>query len=74
MKEKFIDKVKKMQQENPGKILLVRNGIFFCGFGKDAVIVNKAMNYKPICAQEEICKIGIPVNGFKEVIPTLLET
>ena len=74
MKEKFIDKVKKIQQENKGKIVLVRSGIFFCGYGKDAVIVIKLINYKPICAQEGICKIGIPVNCFKEVIPRLVET
>lgn len=74
MKEKFIDKVKKIQQENKGKIVLVRSGIFFCGYRKDAVIVNKLINYKPICAQEGICKIGIPVNCFKEVTPRLVET
>jgi len=74
MKEKFIEKVRKLQEENLGKIILVRSGIFFCGFGKDAVIMNKLINYKPVCIQEGICKIGIPVSCFKDVIPRLVET
>ena len=73
-KEKFIDKVRKLQQENLGKIVLVRSGIFLCGIGKDAVIMNELLNYKPICIQKEICKIGIPVNCFKQEIPRLIET
>lgn len=73
-KEKLISIVKRLQQENPGKIILIRCGIFFCGIGKDAVILDKLIKYRPICLEKEICKIGIPVNCFKQVIPNLVQT
>ena len=73
-KEKFIDIVKRLQKENQGKIILVRSGIFFCGIGKDAVILQELIKYKPICAQDYVCKIGIPVSSFKQIIPRLIET
>lgn len=73
-KEKFIEKVKKIQKENIGKIVLIRNGIFFCGIGKDAVILSRITKYKTICMEKEICKIGIPVKNFKQIIPKLIET
>ena len=74
MNKGFMKKIKDLQKKHEGKIVLVRIGIFFCGIGKDAVILNKLINYKPICMKEGICKIGIPVNCFKEVIPKLVET
>ena len=74
VKEKFVEKVKRLQQKNPGKIVLIRSGIFFCGIGKDAVILNNLIKYKPICIQSGICKIGIPVSCFKQVIPKLVQT
>ena len=46
-KERFIEMVKRLQNENKGKIVLVRNGIFLCGIGKDAVIMNNLLGYKP---------------------------
>ena len=35
---------------------------FLFGIGKDAVILNNAIKYKPICMVKEVCKCGIPVN------------
>ena len=70
-KERFIEMVKRLQNENKGKIVLVRNGIFLCGIGKDAVIMNNLLGYKPICFQKEICKIGIPISYFKQNIRML---
>ena len=69
-----INVVRKLQKENQGKVVLIRNGIFLCGIGKDAVIMNKLLNYKPICLKSGICKTGIPVNCFKREIPKLVET
>ena len=73
-KEKFYDIVKRLQKENTGYILLVRSGIFYCAVGKDAVVVNKILNYKPICLKEKICKCGIPIGTIKSIIPILIET
>ena len=36
---KYYEIVKKLQHENKGKIVLVRNGIFYCAIGKDAVLM-----------------------------------
>ena len=47
---------------------------FLFGIGKDAVILNNAIKYKPICMVKEVCKCGIPVNTFKQVIPKFVET
>lgn len=74
MDKRFINTVRNLQKQNEGKIVLVRIGIFFCGIGKDAVILNKLINYKPICMKEGVCKTGIPVSCFKQVIPKLVET
>ena len=73
-KERFTQIAKKLQEENMGKIILIRCGIFFCAIGKDAVILNNIIKYKPICQEKEVCKCGIPVHTFKETIPKLIET
>ena len=36
--------------------------------------MNKLINYKPVCIQKGICKIGISVSCFKDVMPRLVET
>ena len=72
--EKFIDMVERLQRENKGKIILIRNGAFICGIGKDAVIMHNILKYKPTCFKNEICKIGIPVSQLKKTIPKLIET
>lgn len=73
-REKFIEMVKRLQKENEGKVVLVRNGIFLCGIGKDAVIMHNLLKYKPVCFQNGICKVGIPISYFKKTIPKLIET
>ena len=73
-REKFIEMVERLQKENKGKVVLVRNGIFLCGIGKDAVIMHELLKYKTICFKKEICKMGIPISCFREIIPKLIET
>ena len=36
--------------------------------------MNNLLKMKPVCFQEGICKVGIPVSCFKQTIPQLLET
>ena len=43
---KFNKGVIKMQEQNPGYIILVRNGIFYTALGKDAVVLSKEFNQK----------------------------
>ena len=59
--------IKELQKENKGKIVLIRNGIFYCGIGKDAVLMNNVLGYIPVCFKENVCKCGIPVNGIEIV-------
>ena len=71
---KFYEIVKKLQKENKGKIVLIRNGIFYCAIGKDAVLMNNVLAYIPVCFKENVCKCGIPVNGIEIAIPKMLRS
>ena len=51
---KFYEIVKKLQKENKGKIVLIRNGIFYCAIGKDAVLMNNVLGYIPVCFKENV--------------------
>ena len=52
----------KNREENKGKIVLIRCGIFFIAIGTDAVLLNKLYGLKVTCFKENICKVGIPVS------------
>ena len=52
----------KNREENKGKIVLIRCGLFFIAMGNDAVLLNKLYGLKVSCFKENICKIGIPVS------------
>ena len=71
---KYYEIVKKLQHENKGKIVLVRNGIFYCAIGKDAVLLHNILGYIPVCFKEKICKCGIPVRGIEVAIPKLINS
>ena len=71
---KYYEIVKKLQEENKGKIVLVRNGIFYCAIGKDAVLLHNILGYIPVCFKEKICKCGIPVRGIEVAIPKLINS
>ena len=71
---KFYEIVKELQKENKGKIVLIRNGIFYCAIGKDTVLMNNVLGYIPVCFKENVCKCGIPVNGIEIAIPKMLRS
>ena len=71
---KYYEIVKKLQEENKGKIVLVRNGIFYCAIGKDAVLLHNILGYIPVCFKEGVCKCGIPTNGIEIAIPRLIRS
>ena len=72
--QQFSKILKELQEQNKGYIVLIKNGIFYCGIGKDAVLMNQILNYKPVCFKENICKCGIPVSTLSRVIPKMVET
>lgn len=68
---KFLDIVKQLQLKNHGYIVIVKNGIFFIGAGKDAILLNKILGLKLICLKTGICKAGFPVRKIEEYIKQL---
>ena len=61
---KFSKKIEeiKNREENKGKIVLVRCGIFFIATGNDAILLNKLYGLKVTCFKEKTCKVGVPVS------------
>lgn len=61
---KFSKKIEeiKNKEENKGKIVLVRCGIFFIATGNDAILLNKLYGLKVTCFKENVCKVGVPVS------------
>ena len=62
---KFNEGVIKMQEQNQGYILLIRNGIFYTALGKDAVVLSEELNQKQTCGGKNICKCGISINNLE---------
>ncbi len=53
---KFVEEIEKLQKENQGYIVLVKNGIFFVAIGKDAIELNSKLGLKLTCMRQELCK------------------
>lgn len=73
MKLKFVDIVENLQKENHGKIVIIRNGIFFIGIGKDALILNKLLGLKLTCMKPGLCKAGFLVKNVENYISKLTD-
>ena len=60
---KFLDAVEEFQklEENKGKVLLARCGVFMVAIGKDAIFLNKVLKLNVTCMKTGICRVGIPV-------------
>lgn len=56
---KFLEEVKKLQQEFKGHVVLVKCGIFYTAIGKDAVILHELLGMHLICMKENLCKSGV---------------
>ena len=70
---KFNEGVIKMQEQNPGYILLVKNGIFYTALGKDAVVLSEEFGQKQTCGGNNICKCGINIKNLEKFIEQLEE-
>lgn len=58
-------------KENEGYIILIKNGIFFIGVGKDAIILNRLLKLKLICMKEKLCKVGFQTRSIEKYIREL---
>lgn len=65
---KYTDLILKLQNENYGKLILMKNGIFFTAIGKDAVALNEALDLKLTCMKDGLCKAGFQVKSFEKYI------
>ena len=63
----------KNREENKGKIVLIRCGLFFIAMGNDAVLLNKLYGLKVTCFKENICKVGVPVSFVLKYLDILEE-
>ena len=61
---KFVEIVENLQEleENKGKVILARCGVFMVAIGKDAIFLNKVLKLNVTCIKPSICKAGIPVS------------
>lgn len=61
---KFSERIEEIKniEENKGKIILVRCGIFIIAIGSDAILLNELYGLKVTCFKENVCKVGIPVS------------
>ena len=65
---KMVEETEKLQQENAGSIILVKNGIFFVAIGKDALTLHDELGLKLTCMKPELCKVGFLVKNVEQYI------
>lgn len=68
---KFVNIMENLQKQSPGKIILVRNGIFFVAIGKDAIILSEKIGLKRTCMKDNLCKVGFLVKSSEKYIKIL---
>lgn len=65
---KFYEFIEYLQRENPNKVVMVSNGVFFNAIGKDAIILERVLGFKRTCHARFLCKCGMPVSYVRENI------
>ena len=68
---KFLKVVEKLQEKNEGYIVIIKNGVFFVGIGKDAILMNKILDLKLVCMKEGLCKVGFIGRSLEKYINLL---
>lgn len=71
---KYLDLVEKLQKENQGYIIIIKNGIFFIAIGKDAIILNEELELKLTCMKRGMCKVGFQAKTLEKYITKLEES
>lgn len=70
---KYLDLVEKLQRNNQGYIVIIKNGIFFIAVGKDAIVLNKELGLKVTCMKSGMCKVGFLAKTLEKYIKKLEE-
>ncbi len=64
---KYTDLLEKLQNENKGHIVLMKNGIFFVAIGKDALELNSLLGLKLTCMREGLCKVRLSNKKLRKI-------
>lgn len=68
---KFYEFVEYSQRENPNKVVMVRNGVFYNEIGRDVIILERVLGFKRTCHARFLCKCGMPVYMLKKILKKL---
>lgn len=68
---KLVEQIQNIQNKNPTSLVLVKNGIFFIGIGKDAIFLNEKLGLKLTCIKSNLCKVGFLVKSVEKYIQKL---
>ena len=63
---KLQQQFKKLKEKYPDSVVMIKSGIFYITYEKDAYILNYLLHY-----QINDCKVGFPKNALKKVLNTL---
>ena len=69
---KFLEVIEELQRKNEGSIVIVKNGVFYMGVGKDAVLLNEILRLKVFCMKKGMCKSGVPESNLGILISELI--
>ena len=69
---KFLEVIEELQRKNEGYIVIVKNGVFYMGVGKDAVLLNEILRLKVFCMKKGMCKSGVPESNLGILISELI--
>lgn len=61
------DKYKKLKEDYPKSIIFIKSGTFFIALNKDAIIINKLLNYKIKELSDNYIRIGFPISSINKV-------
>ena len=70
---KLLEVIENLQERNRGHIVIIKNGIFFIGVGKDALVLNELLGLKLTCMKKNMCKVGFQVKSVEKYISKLEE-
>lgn len=70
-KMKYLELVEKLQRDNQGYIVIIKNGIFFIAVGKDAIVLNEELGLKVTCMKSGMCKVGFQTKALERYITNL---
>ena len=70
---KLLEVIENLQERNRGHIVIIKNGIFFIGVGKDALALNELLGLKLTCMKKNMCKVGFQVKSVEKYISKLEE-